>query len=104
MHNLFPFLKPQTPRGPKQPLTPGSLRKLVIELWSISHLKLELADRSQLYYKLPHGSYSLDVLWGQPIKQNQVASTSELNENQRNDLLFFDIVPCHYCRASEVQT
>jgi hypothetical protein len=48
--------------------------------------------------------YILDVLWGQPIKQNQVASTSELHENQRNDLLFFEIVPCHFCRASEVQT
>ena len=46
----------------------------------------------------------VDVLWGQPIKQNQVASTSELHENQWNDLLFFEIVPCHSCRASEVQT
>ena len=40
--------------------------------------------------------YPIDVLWGQPIKQNQVASTSELHENQRNDLSFFEIVPCHY--------
>ena len=49
-------------------------------------------------------TYLLDVLWGQPIKQNQVASTSELHQNQRNNLLFFQIVPCHFCRASEVQT
>ena len=48
--------------------------------------------------------YPIDVLWGQPIKQNQVASTSELHENQSNDLPFFEIVPCHFCRASEVQT
>ena len=49
-------------------------------------------------------TYLLDVLWGQPIKLIQVASTSELHENQRNDLLFFEIVPCHFCRASGVQT
>ena len=48
--------------------------------------------------------YWVDVLWGQPIKQNQVASTSELRENQWNDLLFFEIVPCHFFGASEVQT
>ena len=43
----------------------------------------------------------LDVLWGQPIKLIQVASASELHENQRNDLLFFKIVPCHCFGASE---
>ena len=48
--------------------------------------------------------YVLDVLWGQPIKLIQVASTSELRENQQNDLPFFEIVPCHFCGASEVQT
>ena len=48
--------------------------------------------------------YLVDALWGQPIKLVQVASTSELCENQRNDLLFFEIVPCHFCGASEVQT
>ena len=46
----------------------------------------------------------LDVLWGQPIKLIQVASNSELRENQWNDLLFFEIVPSHCFRASEVQT
>ena len=45
--------------------------------------------------------YLVDVLWGQPIKLIQVASTSELHENQPNDLLFFEIVPCHCCGASE---
>ena len=39
--------------------------------------------------------YILDVLWGQPIKLIQVASNSELCENQWNDLLFFEIVPSH---------
>ena len=43
----------------------------------------------------------IDVLWGQPIKLAQMASTSELRENQWNDLLFFENVPCHFCRASE---
>ena len=45
--------------------------------------------------------YLLDVLCGQPIKLAQVASTSELLENQRNDLVFFKIIPSHFCRASE---
>ena len=47
---------------------------------------------------------SIDILWGQPIKIIQVASTSELHKNQQNDLLFFEIVPGHFCEASEVQT
>ena len=38
-------------------------------------------------------TYILDVLWGQPIMLIQVASTSELRENQWNDLLFFEIFP-----------
>ena len=49
-------------------------------------------------------SFTVDVLWGQPIKLAQVASTSELHENQWNNLIFFQIVPCHICGASEVQT
>ena len=32
---------------------------------------------------------TLDFLWGQLIKLAQVASTSELRENQQTDLLFF---------------
>jgi hypothetical protein len=43
----------------------------------------------------------VDVLWGQPIKLVQVASTSELRKNQQNDLLFFKIIPSHFRRASE---
>jgi hypothetical protein len=30
-----------------------------------------------------------------------VASASELLESQRNYLLFFKIIPSHFCRASE---
>ena len=45
--------------------------------------------------------YILDVLWGQPIKLIQVASDSELHENQLNDHLFFEIVPSHCFGASE---
>ena len=41
------------------------------------------------------GRLLLDVLWGQPNKLIQVAFTSELRENQQNDLLFFEIVPSH---------
>jgi hypothetical protein len=40
-------------------------------------------------------------LWGQPIKLAQEASTSELLENQWNDLVFFKIIPSYFCRASE---
>ena len=36
--------------------------------------------------------YISDFLCGQPIKHAQVASTSELLENLRNTLLFFEIV------------
>ena len=46
-------------------------------------------------------SYVVDVLWGQPIKLIQVASNSDLHENQWNDLLFFEIVPSHCFGASE---
>ena len=48
--------------------------------------------------------YLLDVLWGQWIKLIQVASNSELHENQWNSLLFFEIIPSHCFGASEVQT
>ena len=47
--------------------------------------------------------WAVDVLWGQPIKLIQVASDSELHENQLNDHLFFEIVPSHCFGASEVQ-
>ena len=46
-------------------------------------------------------TYIVDVLWGQPIKLAQVASTSELSKNQRNDLLFFETVPCHSSRPQK---
>jgi hypothetical protein len=49
-------------------------------------------------------TYIIDVLWGQRIKLIQVASNSELRENQLNNLLFFKIVPSHCFGASEVQT
>ena len=49
-------------------------------------------------------THNIEVLWSQRIKLVQVVSTSELRENQQNDLLFFEIVPCHFCGASEVQT
>ena len=35
----------------------------------------------------------LDVLWGQPIKLIQVASKTELCENQWTDLLFLKLLP-----------
>ena len=50
---------------------------------------------------VPHTIYILDVLWGQLIELIQVASNSELRENQWNDLLFFEIVPSHCFGASD---
>ena len=46
-------------------------------------------------------TYVLDVLWGQSIKLIQVASNSELHEDQWNDLFFFQIFPSHCFVASE---
>ena len=46
-------------------------------------------------------TYVIDVLWGQRIKLIQVASNSELRENQWKDHLFFEIVPSHCFGASE---
>ena len=44
---------------------------------------------------------SIRRLVGQQIKLIQLACTSELHENQQNDLVFFKIIPSHFCRASE---
>ena len=60
-------------------------------------------DEVDIMYDSIYGTV-LDVFWGQPIKLIQVASNSELRENQWNDLLFFEIVPSHSFGASEVQT
>ena len=43
-------------------------------------------------------SFTVDVLWGQLIKLAQVASTSELLENQQNDLVFLKIMPSHFSK------
>ena len=64
-------------------------------LWLKSHMKL--TNRIGKHY-------GVDVLWGQPIKPTLKASTSEFHENQRNGLLFFEIVPCRFFGVSEVQT
>ena len=45
---------------------------------------------------------TLDVLWGQPIKLIQVASNSELCENQWTELLYFEIVPSHCSREGTI--
>ena len=51
-----------------------------------------------------HSLYLVDILCGQPINLVQVASTSELRENQQNGLVFFEIIFSHFCSASELQT
>ena len=48
--------------------------------------------------------YIVDVLWGQPIKLIQVASNSELQENQWKDLLLIEIVPSHWFGAYSVDS
>ena len=69
--------------------------------WKLSHIALEFSAWEKSYKYQVLYRYLLDVLWGQPIKLAQVASTSELLENQRNDLVFFKLNPSHFCRASE---
>ena len=49
-----------------------------------------------------HLTYLVDVLWGQPIKLVQVASTSELHDNQWNDLLSIEIIPRDFCGAPDI--
>ena len=47
--------------------------------YSLNHL-----DEVPVLFQAPERylpTYVVDVLWGQPIKQNQVASTSELHEH-----------------------
>ena len=58
-------------------------------------------DNHRIYIRTDLRYSIVDVLWGQPIKLIQVASNSELLENQWNDFLFFEIVPSHCFRASE---
>ena len=57
-------------------------------------------DEVDIIYDSIYGTV-LDVLWDQPIQLIQVASNSELRENQWNDLIFFEIVPSHCFGASE---
>jgi hypothetical protein len=65
-----------------------------------THLRISRRRRrNNVYFYIV--TVTLDVLWGQPIKLIQVASNSELRENQWNDLLFFQIVPSHCFGASE---
>ena len=62
-------------------------------------------DPTNQYLKIEiYDHYRIDVLWGQPIKLIQVASSSEYRENQQNDFLFFEIVPSYCFGASEAST
>ena len=74
---------------------------------SIEYFNLHLVIFGSTYilsFTILYSGSLVDVLLGQPIKLIQVASNSELHENQWNDLLFFEIVPSHCFGASEVQT
>ena len=71
--------------------------RIVLFLQSKIEKTFRIAELSGINYKL----YIVDVLGGQPIKLIQVAFTSELLENQPKDLVFFKIIPSHFCRASE---
>ena len=81
---------------------------MIIDYLRIIIANLKCINKSDLDPYPVYGKYLdcyiLDVLWGQLIKFIQVASNSELRENQWNDLLFFEIVPSHCFGASEVQT
>ena len=69
--------------------------------WKLSHIALEFSAWEKSYKYQVLYRYLLDVLWGQPIKLAHVASTSELLENQQNNLVFFKTIPSHFCRALE---
>ena len=59
-------------------------------------LKVEVHSNGFIGTLLDTYTYILDVLWGQLIKLAQVASTTELLENQQNDRVFFKIIPSHF--------
>jgi hypothetical protein len=71
---------------------------IFILLWWL-WLLLLLYKRLLYVWKNPHKNvfwldqWIVDVLWGQPIKLIQVASNSELRENQWNDLLSLKLFP-----------
>ena len=58
----------------------------------VSHNEGTLKKSFRIFFLTCVGTYLPDILWGQPIKLAQVASTSELLENQQNDLVFFKII------------
>ena len=72
---------------------PTLIIPILLTLYDINSLRYKFFKNSDVLIAMC-AWYILDVLWGQP----------ELCENQRNDLLFFEIVACHFCGASEVQT
>ena len=72
------------------------MKQIVLFLKKWISIIINLSANLQRHFKV--GTFR------RPIKLVQVAFISELHENQRNDLLFFEIVPCHFCGASEVQT
>ena len=83
--NRFSFFElPKKNHGPYSNVTMLSVAFFLLELQKIIH------------------TCTLDVLWGQPIKLIQVASNSELRENQWNNLLFFEIVPSHCSREGTI--
>ena len=54
--------------------------------WYIAH-QMEKGFQKKMNFE-DRGMYLLEVLWGQRIKLAQVASTSELLENQWTNLFF----------------
>ena len=54
--------------------------------------KVEVQFLKWVYMENLGFGITIEVLWNQPIKLIQVAPTSELLENQRNDLVFFKII------------
>ena len=77
------------------PIIPNSVYKV---MHRVAILFTPPSHRTTSYSSKPS---VLDVLWNQLIKLVQVASTSELRKNQRNDLLSFEIVFCHFYGVSE---
>ena len=68
-----------------------------------SEIDFPSAEFCQLTCQFMAGDNSCQSWAFQSAEKVNTIDIRRLIENQRNTLLFFEIVPCHFCRASEVQ-
>ena len=63
-----------------------------VDLHDLKTMPFKLSNDIFITFEMPRSSYIIDVLWGQPIKLIQVASTSELHENDLFSLKLFPVI------------